>query len=92
MLKTGEMLKMFKMLEAVFLSLYPFLASLSLSFSLYLFLNGTMRQRNKKTMCTRLGLTFFGFRGLNLHVLWVSAWNFGLEPPGLVPGVRPVWL
>ena len=28
----------------------------------------------------------FGILGLKLLVLWVSAWSFGLEPPGLVPG------
>ena len=28
----------------------------------------------------------FGILGLKLLVLWVSAWRFGLEPPGLVPG------
>ena len=28
----------------------------------------------------------FGLFGLNLLVKWVSAWSFGFEPPGLVPG------
>ena len=46
-----------------------------------------MRQRNKKTMCTRLGSTFLGFLGLTYMCCGYLHGALGLNPQGLCLGL-----